>query len=92
MASVNSPLSSILKSASANRRSLTQSLQVRFETPTAQLDVAAILQEYIDGHNEARYIQLLGLKNDPNVNVRYVQLILLTLCSLQHDKGSRSGN
>lgn len=52
--------------------------QVRFETKpnTNSLDVITILKDYIDGRNDARYSQLLGLKKDPNVNDAFLMLIL----------------
>lgn len=66
-----SPLSSILKSSRlnvSNNRKMTQPLQVRFDT-TVTLDVAAILKDYLESRSDTKYLQLLNLKNDPNVNV-----------------------
>lgn len=42
--------------------------QVRFD-PRSTIDVASILMEYIEGKSEAKYRQLLNLKNDPTVHV-----------------------
>jgi len=70
MESVQSPLSSILKSSSLNSEKRNVA-QVRFETKpnTNSHDLIAILKSYIDGHEETRYYQLLGLKKNPDVNV-----------------------
>ena len=76
MESAYSPLSSILKSSSLNSEKKNVG-QVRFETKpnTNSLDVITILKDYIDGRNDARYSQLLGLKKDPNVNVSFMGLV-----------------
>ena len=66
-----SPLSSILKSSAMNSAKKSMA-QVRFESQTSapSHDVISILEDYIDGRNDTRYTQLLGLKKDPNVHVR----------------------
>lgn len=47
---------------------MAQPLQVRFDT-TVTLDVATILKDYLESRSDTKYLQLLNLKNDPNVNV-----------------------
>lgn len=71
MASTNcSPLPSILKTSglSMSSKKLAMPNQVRFD-PRSTIDVASILMEYIEGKSEAKYRQLLNLKNDPTVHV-----------------------
>ena len=81
MESVQSPLSSILKSSSLNSEKKSVG-QVRFDTKpnTNSLDVVAILKEYIDGLNDARYFQLLGLKKNPNLNVTVLKIVHSSSC------------
>lgn len=52
--------------------------QVRFESQTSapSHDVISILEDYIDGRNDTRYTQLLGLKKDPNVHDAFLMLVL----------------
>lgn len=71
MASTNcSPLPSILKTSGISMLSkkLAHQNQVRFDARST-IDVATILMDYIEGRNDAKYRQLLNLKNDPTVNV-----------------------
>lgn len=65
-----SPLSSILKTSRLNmpNKRVSQPMQVRFDA-TASIDVVSILKDYIEARSDVKYMQLLGLKNDPNVNV-----------------------
>lgn len=66
-----SPLSSILKSSRLNvpsKKTPQTQMQVRFDSAVT-IDVVSILKDYIEGTSDAKYVQLLNLKNDPNVNV-----------------------
>ena len=82
MASMNSPVPSILKTPSLKdsaKRNAAQ--QVRFDS-TATLDVIAILKDFIDGRSNEKYSRLLGLKKDPNVNVSPCSLFSCNSCCI----------
>ena len=67
MASVNSPLSSILKTSrlsGTNIKKVASPMQVRFDSK-ATVDVISILEDYIGGRPNASYPKLLDLKNNP---------------------------
>ncbi len=49
-------------------------MQVRFDSGATSIDVIAILKDYIEGRSDVKYLQLLNLKNDPNVNVSKLSL------------------
>lgn len=44
-------------------------MQVRFKSASPSIDVIPILRNYIEKDSKDQYLNLLELKNDPNVNM-----------------------
>ena len=67
MASVNSPLSSILKTSrlsGTNSKKVASPMQVRFDAQT-WIDVVKILEDHIEGRHNMYYTKLLDMKINP---------------------------